>query len=140
MSLVVDASVASKWFFREVGSDAATKLLASGETLIAPQLIVAEVGNVALKRYISGEISLEQAEAAASATVDLIDELASLAALVTATFAIARDLRHPIYDCFYLALAEKTGARVVTADTRFMRRLAGTRWSSLVDPLVPPVT
>jgi len=140
MSLVVDASVASKWFFREAGSDAATTILTSGETLIAPELIVAEVGNVALKRYLAEEISFEQAAAAAGATADLVDELASLAGLMPAAFTIARDLRHPIYDCFYLALAEKTGARVVTADTRFMRRVAGTRWSSVVYPLLPPVT
>jgi predicted nucleic acid-binding protein len=30
--------------------------------------------------------------------------------------ALAIELRHPIYDCFYLALAERENAPLVTAD------------------------
>lgn len=36
-------------------------------------------------------------------------------------------LEHPAYDCMYLALAELTMRPFVTADTRFLRRLAADR-------------
>jgi predicted nucleic acid-binding protein len=42
--------------------------------------------------------------------------------------AIAESLAHPVYDCFYLALAEQADARLVTADTRLLNRLEGTAW------------
>ncbi|MFL6803979.1 MAG: type II toxin-antitoxin system VapC family toxin [Xanthobacteraceae bacterium] len=31
---------------------------------------------------------------------------------------LAIDLRHPIYDCFYLALAQRENTAIVTADER----------------------
>jgi predicted nucleic acid-binding protein len=41
---------------------------------------------------------------------------------------IAAELRHPAYDCFYLALAQERRAQLVTADRRLISRLAGTPW------------
>jgi predicted nucleic acid-binding protein len=38
------------------------------------------------------------------------------------------ELRHPAYECFYLALAEERRAKLVTADRRLLGRLAGTPW------------
>ena len=46
MTLVVDASVACKWFIAEAASDAAEALVAGGQMLLAPDLIVPEVCNV----------------------------------------------------------------------------------------------
>jgi len=48
MSLVVDASVAIKWFVEEIWSDAARAVLGSGEPLIAPDLVVPEACNAAI--------------------------------------------------------------------------------------------
>ena len=47
MTLVVDANVAIKWFVEESRSDAARAVLASGEPLVAPDLVVPEVCNAA---------------------------------------------------------------------------------------------
>ena len=41
---------------------------------------------------------------------------------------ISLDLEHPAYDCFYLALAEREDAMLVTADRRLVERVRGTRW------------
>jgi predicted nucleic acid-binding protein len=81
VSVVVDASVASKWFFPEVGSREAEALLVSAPGLAAPDLIVAEVVNVAWKRAHRGEITPEQAAAAAEGIGSMVDELVPMAAL-----------------------------------------------------------
>jgi predicted nucleic acid-binding protein len=65
----------------------------------------------------------------------LLAELCPLATLAERALAIAEELRHPAYDCFYLALAEAKEARLVTADRRFAQRLAGTPWQALTTTL-----
>ena len=39
---------------------------------------------------------------------------------------LAIELDHPAYDCMYLALAHRLGARLVTADVHFARLVAPT--------------
>jgi predicted nucleic acid-binding protein len=51
-------------------------------------------------------------------------ELADLAALA---FALARELDHSAYDCFYLALARRRAAPLVTLDRAFVAGVAKTR-------------
>ena len=62
MTLVVDASVAFKWFVQEEGTDRAVALLERGEPFIAPDLIVAELCNAAWKSLRRRELSASQFE------------------------------------------------------------------------------
>ncbi|MBI2205724.1 MAG: type II toxin-antitoxin system VapC family toxin [Candidatus Rokubacteria bacterium] len=136
MSRVIDASVATKWFFPEPGSTEAEALLGGEEPLLAPQLIVAEVCNVAWKRLRAGEITAEQATAAATEIGRMLDDVSALMPLAPRALEIAHALRHPVYDCFYLALADSVDSRVVTADDTLVRRVAGTPWATRVVPLM----
>ena len=42
---------------------------------------------------------------------------------------LALKLRHPVYDCLYVALAERQDAPLVTDDARLLERLTGAKWS-----------
>jgi predicted nucleic acid-binding protein len=125
MSLIVDASVAVKWLADEPGSDEA-RLLADGrDPLLAPTLLVVEVANALWKKCLRGLITRQHAtsgsERLPSAFARLIhDDALSALAL---DLALDLDLKHPIYDCFYLALAKREDATLVTADAR-MREAA----------------
>jgi predicted nucleic acid-binding protein len=55
--------------------------------------------------------------------------------LAELALVIALDLRHPVYDCFYPALAEGRGSRLVTADDRLLRVCACTPFAKLVRSL-----
>lgn len=103
---------------------------------MAPDLIVAEVCNVAWKRLRSGEITEEHATRAMTQIGRLVDVLSPLAALAPRAIEIARALDHPAYDCFYLALAEREHTYLVTADDVLVRRIARTPWSRHIRPLV----
>jgi predicted nucleic acid-binding protein len=133
--LVVDASVAAKWFVVEPGRPEARRLLDGRHRLIAPELIVAEVVNVIWKRLNGGAIDRLQAADVPRELPQLFAELCPLAPLAERALAVAEELRHPAYDCFYLALAEAKEARLVTADRRFAQRLAGTPWQTLTTTL-----
>lgn len=114
MSLIVDSSVAVKWVADEPGSDRARTLYLSDECW-APALIMAEVGNALWKKRRMKIVSLEQAAAALRALPDLI-RLFDMTDLAPRAFALAADLDHPIYDCFYLALAERERLPLVCTD------------------------
>jgi predicted nucleic acid-binding protein len=66
----------------------------------------------------------------------LFTELWPAVWLAGRAFEIAAELRHPVYDCLYVALAEREGATLVTADRHLIGRLAGSRWEALCRPLV----
>ena len=53
--VVVDASVAVKWFVAEAGSDRALGLLSDGVTRIAPEFVIAEVDTALSRRERQGE-------------------------------------------------------------------------------------
>ena len=136
MGVVLDASIVVKWFIDERGSEAARGVLVSGRRLLAPELLIAEVGNAAWRRARLGEIPLQQAVSAAEQVGRTPIEFWPLAALARQALEMAAALDHPIYDCFYLALAEQCDALLVTADDRFLSKLQATGWGRRGQSLV----
>ena len=128
--LVVDASVAIKWVLDEPGDREARAIIETHQPLIAPELLVAEVVNVAWRRLQAGEIVARQAAVIAEEVPKVFAELLAIKPLRLRALQIASELRHPAYDCFYLALAEMRDAKLVTADRRFAARLDGTPWQA----------
>lgn len=121
MTWVVDASVAVKWFVDEPRSAEARAVLASGQPIIAPDLIIAETCNTAWKKIRRGDISPEQGEAMVRALRLSFDRLAPAAPLSERALGLARRFDHPAYDCFYLALAELESAVLVSDDDKLIR-------------------
>ena len=105
--------------------------------MIAPELILAEVLNAAWKAARLGLMTSLQADIARAELPLCVARLEHLAPLATSVAQAARQLDHPVYDCFYLALADREGVPLVTADTRLATKVTGTRWSDLVLPLQP---
>jgi predicted nucleic acid-binding protein len=116
--VVVDASVAVKWFVPEERSADARALLAAEHQLLAPDLLWPEVGSALWKKHRRGELDHRTA-------LRLLRDLARVPIERHATerwteAALELALRHGItvYDGLYLALAAGSGCRLVTADRR----------------------
>lgn len=135
MTYVVDASVAVKWFVEEPGSAAASALLASGEVLLAPDLVLMEASNTAWKKVTRGEMTQEQGAAMVRALPLYFDRLVHTEALVVRAYALAQQFAHPIYDCLYLALAEREEVRLITDDQRLIKAVARTEFRKRVRSL-----
>ena len=116
--IVVDASVATAWIAQEDISAVAGTLLTSSADLIAPDLLVAEVGNAPWKAERRGELRPYDVAAAPGVIERGIGILYPTLELLPVASALAHELSHPIHDCFHLALALREGAEVVTADAR----------------------
>ena len=129
MIAVVDASIAPKWFLQdEPGAEQARAIVAAGMTLIAPDLVIAEVCNAAWRAARLGRLSREQVGEIAATLPQFFELLSGMAQLAPRAVAIAAEIDHPVYDCLYVALAEAQQAQLVTADAALLRKLSGTRW------------
>jgi predicted nucleic acid-binding protein len=122
-TLVVDASVALKWFIPEAGHEHAETLLDSKFSLLAPDLLWTEVANVIWKLRRREQLSIDQARG----IVDQFDTMPvtlieSRTLLGTAT-SLAIETDRTVYDALYLAVALEHGCRMITADERFARSL-----------------
>ena len=121
---VVDASVVVKWLVTEEWSNESSRLLDSGLTLIAPELVFAEASNALWAMHRRGDLSRDDL----SDATDLLRSAplsvpVSMRRLAAGAVRLAVDLGHPAYDCYYLALAMQEQYPVVTADARFHDRV-----------------
>lgn len=117
MSIVIDASVALKWVLDEPGQDAADALL--DQELVAPALWLVEAANALWRRSRRGEISDDEAEERLAELLNAPVTAVAIEEDLSAAIRLANRLRHPVYDCLYLALALREMTHVVTADARF---------------------
>jgi predicted nucleic acid-binding protein len=132
LRLVVDASVAVKWYTPEAGHTKAKALLDLAERIVAPDLIVPEVTNVAWAKALRGEISERVARLIATWIGSGVPALVPGIQLNDHALQIALTLRHPVYDCLYLACAELQEAPLVTDDQRFLRSVETSAWRGRV--------
>jgi predicted nucleic acid-binding protein len=116
MTIVIDASVAVKWVLPEPGSAAAASLREQDVNLIAPSLIAAEIGNAIWKVVRKGIVAQLDALDGLQAGLSALQSLVPIEDLLARAITLAITFHHPIYDCFYLALAEHEGSLLVTAD------------------------
>ena len=118
--VVVDASVAIKWFVAEPDSALAEQLLERGGRLAAPQLLMSELANGLWKNFLRERIGRDTVFASLRHIERIIEAWHADAPLLDDAMKIALDLRHPVYDCIYLALAKRLNTVCVTADERLL--------------------
>jgi predicted nucleic acid-binding protein len=125
MTLVVDANVAAKWVLPEAGSERAVAIRATDDDLIAPSLVCAEIGSAIWRAAIRGDLPAADAREYLKIAIAHYQQIIPLVELADAAIAFATRLRHPIHDCFYLALAERERCTLITADTRLISAAKG---------------
>ncbi|MDE0262889.1 MAG: type II toxin-antitoxin system VapC family toxin [Bryobacterales bacterium] len=135
MVVVVDASVAAKWLIAEADSEMAAMLLDGSFDLHAPRLLASEIGNMLWRQARKGSIDDYEAARLAAALLNMPVQWRDDERTCVEAVRIAVELGHPAYDCMYLALALLIGAKVVTADKRFVSAVASTTYGPIVVPL-----
>ena len=109
--VVVDSSVAIKWFVAEPLSEQARRVLdgyqSGALTLIAPDLLAAEIGNIVWKKYRSQGLAKADVEQIIAAFRELNIELTPTVELVEEALQIAMTHERTVYDSLYLALSAR---------------------------------
>jgi predicted nucleic acid-binding protein len=116
--IVVDASVVVKWYLAEPHSDSARALLRSGYEFVVPDLLFAELANVAVKTARRGAITADEA----ALMVDLVWRgtfvVHPVQTLAGEAFHAAMKCHISAYDACYVTLAKRLGTHCVTADRK----------------------
>lgn len=127
MRYVLDSSVALKWFLSEPDSPKADQLREDARTriheLLAPDFFPVEMTHAITRAERQGRITPAEE---ASFVADLMAELPDLqpsVPLVARAYAISSGTRQGVYDCVSVALAERAGCELVTADDKLIKNL-----------------
>lgn len=119
---VLDSSVIVKWFLEEDYSDRARQLfdlkLAGQAEFWAPELLVAEFGNVMWKRHQQGILDAAQVQESIEDMKRLELHLVSALDLILDAVNLALAHHRTVYDALYLALSLQRGCLFVTADEK----------------------
>jgi predicted nucleic acid-binding protein len=132
MSLVVDASVAVKWFVEEEDTKRACLLADGAEEIHCPHLLASEVGSALWRKVLQGQVELGDARTGMQSLARMPITWHADEALGADCLRLAFAHDRTVYDSMYLALAYRLNARLVTADLRFANALAATDASSMV--------
>lgn len=128
MRVVVDASVAAKWYVTEDHSSDVEHLIGDRFKLHAPELLLIEIGNVLWKKCRNGDMD----EATALLALDDLRyrriQYHSDLPLAKPAFIGALETGLTVYDWTYLSLAVSLACKFVTADRKFFVGLRGTRF------------
>ena len=116
MIAVLDASAALEVVLQRKRAAHFRKHLAEASWVIAPDLFVSEVTNAFWKYYQFTDLPKDTCEAGIDAALSLPDDLIATVELARETFALACLTGRSAYDTFYLTLARRHDALLLTLD------------------------
>jgi predicted nucleic acid-binding protein len=123
--IAIDASAA----FQALVAERSDTVLAKTTDLVAPDIIVSELLNARWKS--------ERARLAAPTLDAILAFLKRVRLLPSLPYAIdaaelAQRMNHPVYDCFYVAVARRETLKLLTLDAQLTRKMRTHKLGSLL--------
>ncbi len=129
---VIDASVAAKWLFVETDSDFATRILERlgiGELVAhVPDLFYAEIASVLAKKLRVRDLQTAEIREAGKQLARVEMMVHPNRDLFERALELSLQTGRSLYDCHYLALAERLEIQLITADRRLYNGMASSKW------------
>ena len=117
MRVVLDANAAVEVALEGKAAGPLSAMLSQSEEVIAPELLVPEVVNAVWKYHQFSEFDLGKCEKILELALGLVDRLISHREIYREAFALSRVQKtRAAYDMFYLALARREDAVLLTLD------------------------
>lgn len=130
MRAVLDANIAIKWLIDEDLSDKARVLRDefSGHLhdLLAPDVFLVEAAHALTRAQRQGKITAAEVRRFMADLLTSLPQLHPYAPLLARAIEISLQARHNVYDCLYVALAEREGCTLLTADDKLVGKLQPT--------------
>jgi len=127
MRYVLDASVALRWVLRDPLRPKALQLRSDYQTkiheLLAPDIFIAEVAGALTKAERQKIIPVGRAAVLHADVLNTPPILHPHLPLVSRAISVSSRTRSAVLDCLYVALAEREGCALVTADDKLVNNL-----------------
>jgi predicted nucleic acid-binding protein len=128
-NLVADSGVVVKWFVPEPLAIEAGRIYTDFQqgtlTILAPDLLYAEVGNIVWKKHVLQGMPAASAEDVLKAVFPLPFVVTPSRDLYADAYRLAVTYKRTVYDALYLALAQREQCPFVTADQRLANAVSG---------------
>jgi predicted nucleic acid-binding protein len=125
MKYILDSSVAFKWVVAEALSDKAQLVRDDYRNaiheLLSPDILPLEVAHALTRAERQGRLTAPQSGILLADVLSTAPKLFSYLPLLRRAIEISSLLRIGVYDCLYVALAEREGGELLTADGRLAR-------------------
>jgi predicted nucleic acid-binding protein len=127
MKLVLDASVAFKWIVREAHTDDAIQIrsgiLVGTVEAVAPDIYPIELVHAITRAERQKRLTPAEGAAAMADSLIVRPLLVHYLPLLPRAYEISSSMRIGVYDCLYVALAEREQCELVTADAKLVKNL-----------------
>ena len=120
MTVVVDASAAIEIALNKEMAEKFQQILADADLVLAPDIFPAEVTNVFWKYGSMSNLPATDCQSGISCCLDLVDDYIDTIDLCREVFSMAIGLKHSAYDIFYLVVARRNDAAVLSRDRKMM--------------------
>lgn len=120
MTVVVDASAAVEIALGNEFSQTFIEALSEADVVLAPDTFPAEITNVFWKYRQHSNLPLNKCQHGIAYCLDLIDDYVTTQHLCREVFSESIRLKHAAYDIFYLVVARRNDAAVLTRDKKMI--------------------
>lgn len=120
MNIVLDTSAAVAYALKRKGWDAIDSILTRSSWVETPDLFMPEAANALWREHHFGSLGREQCETALEGIADLPDAFIPGLLLYKEAFAFAALAERPAYDMFFIVLARRQSATLVSLDKRLL--------------------
>lgn len=121
MTLVLDTSSAVEFILNRPNAPAIESYLYNANRVITPELYVAELANVLWKYVHFKQMSKVKASNFLELALELPDEIMPGKEFAAEAFSMACVSQHSAYDLFFILLARRNNATVLTLDTKLAK-------------------
>jgi predicted nucleic acid-binding protein len=127
MKFVLDSNVALKWVLAEPDSPNANQLRSDFQNaihfLISPDVFQVEIAHAFTRAERQGRIAVSNAGILWADVMSTPPRLEASGLLLPRAIQISSAARIGLYDCLYVALADREGCELVTADDKLVKNL-----------------
>jgi predicted nucleic acid-binding protein len=121
MIIVVDASAAIEMALNLESADLFRSVIERADIVIAPDTYPSEICNVFWKYRTYNDLDSIKCEKGIDYCIDLIDDYIETKFLCREVFGESIKNNHPVYDVFYLVLARRHNAMLITKDKKMTK-------------------
>jgi predicted nucleic acid-binding protein len=129
MRYVLDSNIGVKWILEEDFStearDFRDAFVRGLHELLAPDVYLVEAAHALTRAQRQGRVTPKEVNSFVDDLLTTLPRFHPYPPLLARAIEISVQARHGVYDCLYVALAEREGCDLLTADERLVSKLPG---------------